>query len=105
MLKRTGKLRCSLTIVAFGTILGYCELCKCNDCVPACMVGLGGGGAQYGGNGVVFPVHRYRMFRLAGGSRDVFPALDGGAGVGHEGIFKSCLWRSCEQMCVLSHTC
>ena len=69
------------------------------------MVGLGGGGAQYGGNGVVLPVHRYRMFRLSEGSRDVFPALDGGAGAGHEGSLQSCLGRSCEQMCVLSHTC
>ena len=55
----------------------------------------GGGGNVTGGLGggtvwrerVVLPVHRYRMFRLAGGSRDVFPAINGGAGVGHGGIF------------------
>ena len=55
------------------------------------------GGAQYGGNGVVLPVHRYRMLRLSGGSRDVFPALDGGAGAGHEGNLHSSLGCSHEQ--------
>ena len=57
----------------------------CNDCVPAaCMVGLGGHSMA----GTVLYC-RSTVTGCSGcqGSRDVFPALDGGAGVGHEGIF------------------
>ena len=39
---------------------------------------------------MVGPVYRCRMLGLSGLSRDVFAALDGGAGVGHEGIYYGC---------------
>ena len=72
---------------------------------------LGGGGSvtivflpvwlglrpPYGGNRVVMPVHRYRMFSLYGRSRDVFAALDVGAGASHEGSLQSSLGRSHER--------
>ena len=44
-------------------------------------------------------VHRCRMLGLSGQSRDVFAALDSGAGAGHEGNLQSCLGRSRERMC------
>ena len=45
----------------------------------------------------VMPVHRYRMFRSSGRSRDVSAALDGGAGACHEGSLHSSLGRSHER--------
>ena len=39
---------------------------------------------MYGGNGVVMPVHHYRMFRLSGRS---FSALDGGPGRATREVF------------------
>ena len=41
-------------------------------------------------------VHRCRL-RSSGRSRDVFAALDGGAGAGHEGSLHSSLGRSHER--------
>ena len=61
-------------------------------------------GPRYGGNGIVVSGHRCRMFRSSGWSRDVFGAIDGGAGAGHEGSLQSCLGRS-KGTDVLSYTC
>ena len=61
----------------------YITSCLPSVTIVSLHVGLDWG-PQCGGNGVVLPVHRYRMFRLSGGSRDVFPTIDGGAGAGHE---------------------
>ena len=36
---------------------------------------------------------------MAGRSRDIFGAIDGGARGGPRGNLQSCLGRSCEQMC------
>ena len=47
-------------------------------------------------------VHRCRMFRSSGRSRDVFGALDGGAGAGHEGsLVSGALTSGCTKLYVL----
>ena len=64
----------------------------CNDCVPACRVGLGGHMT-----GTVLYCRSTVTGCSGWGSRDVFPALDGDAGAGHEESLLSILGHSHEQ--------